>query len=341
MITVLKTTVPKTTVLKTESDRYSAVNIIRWLSPFLLALVILLGGCAPRSSDRVNPVSPEHPIRVVATTSVIADLVRQIGGDLVVVEGLMGPGVDPHLYQASEGDVSAITEAELVFYNGLHLEGKMVEIFEQMEGRGMPVHAVTDGLSDEDLLSSAQFTGNHDPHVWFDPGLWKKAAQAVGTVLSAHAPEQAERFAAATAAYEADLDMLTAWARTSLDAIPEDYRVLVTSHDAFGYFGRAFGLDVHGLQGISTVLEAGTADVRDLAAFVAERRIPSLFLESSISPRGMEAVRAAVRDRGFEVRIGGTLYGDALGGPGTGADTYVGMLRSNVETIVAGLTPAS
>ena len=286
-------------------------------------------------------MSAENPIRVVATTSMIADLARQIGGDLVAIEGLMGPGVDPHLYQASEGDVSALTEAELVFYNGLHLEGKMVEIFEQMEGRGMRFHAVSAGLSNEQLLHSEQFSGSHDPHIWFDPALWAHAAGRVGEVLAELDPDHATVYTASVEAYRVELESLSSWARMALDSVPAEYRVLVTSHDAFGYFGRAFDLDVYGLQGLSTVLEAGTADVRDLAAFVAERQIPSLFLESSISPRGMEAVQAAVSARGFEVRIGGTLYGDALGGPGTGADTYVGMLRSNVETIVAGLTPGS
>lgn len=319
----------------------SAVSAFRSGLPILFLIALISGGCTPGEAGRTAPVSPENPIRVVATTSMIADLVRQIGGDLVTVEGLMGPGVDPHLYQASEGDVSALTEAELVFYNGLHLEGKMVEIFEQMEGRGLAVHAVSQGIPNEDLLHSEQFSGSHDPHIWFDPALWAHAATRVGEVLSAFDPDHAERYAASVTTYRAELDELTGWARTALDAVPAEYRVLVTSHDAFGYFGRAFDLDVHGLQGISTVLEAGAAEVRDLAAFVADRRIPSLFLESSISPRGMEAVRAAVSARGFDVRIGGTLYGDALGGPDSGADTYVGMLRSNVETIVAGLTPAS
>jgi manganese/zinc/iron transport system substrate-binding protein len=318
----------------------SAVSTFRsGLLPILLLL--LINGCAPTETGRTGPVSAEDPIRVVATTSMVADLVREIGGDLVAVEGLMGPGIDPHLYQASEGDVSALTSAEVVFYNGLHLEGKMVEIFEQMEGRGMPVHAVTAGIPNADLLHSEQFTGSHDPHIWFDPSLWAHAATRVGEVLSAVDPDHAERYTASVTTYQAELDDLAGWARAALDVVPTEYRVLVTSHDAFGYFGRAFDLDVHGLQGISTVLEAGTADVRDLAAFVAERQIPALFLESSISPRGMEAVRAAVAARGFDVRIGGTLYGDALGGPGTGADTFVGMLRSNVETIVAGLAPGS
>lgn len=307
----------------------------------MIGLITVATGCSRTASDEAQAFSEEHPIQVVATTSIIADLVRQIGGDLVSVEGLMGPGVDPHLYQASEGDVSALTGADLVFYNGLHLEGKMVEIFEQMEGRRMPVHAVTRGLDEEVLLASTQYSTSHDPHIWFDPALWAHAAQRVGVVLSDRAPEYAERFGNAADEYVVALDSLSAWAQREMAAIPQKNRMLVTSHDAFGYFGRAFDIDVHGLQGISTVLEAGTADVRDLAAFVAARKIPALFLESSISPRGMEAVREAVRARGFEVQIGGTLYGDALGSPGSDSDTYIGMLRSNILTIVAGLAPAS
>ncbi|MDE2996363.1 MAG: zinc ABC transporter substrate-binding protein, partial [Bacteroidota bacterium] len=242
---------------------------------------------------------------------------------------------------ASDGDGSALTRADPVFYNGLHLEGKMVAIFEQMDGRGMPVHAVTRGLEKEALLASTQYSTSHDPHIWFDPALWAHAAKKVGTVLSDRAPEYAERFGNAAAKYVVELDSLIVWAQREMASIPQENRILVTSHDAFGYFGRAFDVDVHGLQGISTVLEAGTADVRDVAAFIAERKIPALFLESSISPRGMEAVREAVRARGFEVQIGGTLYGDALGSLGSDADTYIGMLRSNILTIVAGLAPAS
>jgi len=268
----------------------------------------------------------------------IADLVRVVGGELVQVEGLMGPGIDPHLFKASEGDVASMSNAELVVYNGLHLEGKMVDIFEQMHSSGRAVHAVTDGLGDEDLLSSDYFAGSRDPHIWFDARLWSKAAEGVAGLLSELDPVHSEDYQARALAYQAQLDSLDAWARNELAGIKLESRVLITSHDAFGYFGRAYDLEVRGLQGLSTALEAGTADVRDLADFVAERRIPALFVESSISPRGIEAVREAVQSRGFDVLIGGTLYGDALGEAGSGADSFITMFRSNVETIRDGLS---
>lgn len=304
----------------------------------LIVFVVYVAGCTPSDSSERGPVSADNPLQVVATTSLIADLVDTIGGDLVEVEGLMGPGVDPHLYQASEGDVSAMTRADLIFYNGLHLEGKMVDIFEQMHGRGANVHAVTSGVEEAELISSEQFTGSLDPHIWFDPVLWKRAAMLVGDTLAESDSLHADRYRTAAAAFGTELDSLFAWAVEEMARIPEGNRVLITSHDAFGYFGRAFELDVRGLQGISTALEAGTADVRDLADFVASQRIPAMFVESSISPRGIQAVREAVQSRGFDVRIGGTLYGDALGSPETPEARYVGMLRSNVATIVAGLS---
>jgi len=309
-------------------------------SIWALAILLLLPvGCAP-SPDSATPkvVSSENPFQVVATTSMIADLVKVIGGAYVDVDGLMGPGVDPHLYKASEGDVSAMTDADLVFYNGLHLEGKMVEIFEQMSHLGRKVFAVTSGLAEDELRSSELFVGNHDPHIWFDVSLWMKAAEVVFSVLAENDALHAADYEARKDAYLAELVELDAWVRSEVLRIPLNYRVLVTSHDAFGYFGRAYEMDVKGLQGLSTATEAGTADVQALAQFVADNRIPSMFVESSISPRGIEAVREAVRSRGFEVRIGGTLYGDALGSPGTIAETYVGMVRENVNTIVTELT---
>lgn len=311
----------------------------RPFTPFLIVILVLFwAGCAsPQQSDR-GPVSPENPLRIVATTSLISDLVEQIGGDLVAVEGLMGPGVDPHLYQASEGDVSAMTEADLIFYNGLHLEGKMVDIFEQMHTRGDDVFAVTAGVDESALLASDQFTGSLDPHIWFDPVLWQQAASLVGESLAQADTSHAERYRGQAAAFGQTLNELFAWAEEEMAQIPEGSRVLITSHDAFGYFGRAFRLEVRGLQGISTALEAGTADVRDLADFVASERIPAMFVESSISPRGIQAVREAVQARGFDVQIGGTLYGDALGTPGTPEASYIGMFRSNVTTIVSGLS---
>ena len=300
----------------------------------------LLNGCTPADKKARGPVSPDTPLEIVATTSMIADLVRQVGGDVVSVDGLMGPGVDPHLYQASEGDVAAMTNADIIFYNGLHLEGKMVDIFEQMHTRGLNVHAVTEGIAHEDLISSELFSGSLDPHIWFDPALWQYATHRVGEILASSDSLHASEYRARAEVYADSLSVLFEQSRDILSDISDKNRVLITSHDAFGYFGRAFDLEVRGLQGISTALEAGTADVRELSEFVARNRIPAMFVESSISPRGIEAVREAVRSRGFDVQIGGTLYGDALGSPGSPEDNYMGMFRSNVATIVSGLNPS-
>ncbi|WP_457652146.1 metal ABC transporter solute-binding protein, Zn/Mn family [Rhodocaloribacter sp.] len=305
----------------------------------LLAVLLTAGaGCGQKASrtERSADLS-NRTIHVVATTSMIADLVRNVGGERVSVEGLMGPGVDPHLYKASAGDVSRMAGADLIFYNGLHLEGKMTEIFEQMARRGIPTFAVADGIDPAQYRESALFQGNYDPHVWFDVSLWTDAARYVADVLAERDPAHAGAYAANAEAYLAELEALDAYVRAKASELPEERRVLITSHDAFGYFGRAYGFEVKGLQGISTATEAGAADVQALAELVATRRIPAMFVESSVSPRGIEAVRAAVRARGFEVKIGGTLYGDALGDPGTPEGAYLGMVRYNIDTIVNAL----
>lgn len=306
--------------------------VLSWITVLLVA-----GGCGPvRQSDTRGNIS-ERPVRVVTTTSMIADLVEQVGGDRVETTGLMGPGVDPHLYKASEGDVMRMAGADIIFYNGLHLEGKMTEVFEQMQQRNIPIFAVAEAIDQERLLSSPNFAGNYDPHIWFDVELWQEAVRMVADRLAEFDPVHAARYAASAEDYITRLDSLDAYVREQAIRVPEPQRVLITSHDAFGYFGRAYEFEVRGLQGISTATEAGTADVQELAQFVAERRIPALFIESSVSPRGIEAVREAVRSRGFDVQIGGTLYGDALGDPGTPAGTYTGMVRSNIDTIVSAL----
>ena len=306
----------------------------------VLLLAVLAGtGCRQTGGQDGARDFSGRTIRIVATTSMIADLVRTIGGERVAVDGLMGPGVDPHLYKASEGDVSRMAGADVIFYNGLHLEGKMTEVFEQMAGRAIPTIAIAEGAVPDSLLrESSLFTGNFDPHIWFDVQLWRRAAQYVADELGRLDPAHAATYAANAAAYRQELDALDAYVRAEAARVPEAQRVIVTSHDAFGYFGRAYGFEVAGLQGISTAVEAGTADVQELAEMVASRQIPAMFVESSVSPRGIEAVREAVRARGFEVAIGGTLYGDALGAAGTPAGTYPGMVRHNIDTIVAALT---
>ncbi|HYE95635.1 MAG TPA: zinc ABC transporter substrate-binding protein [Rubricoccaceae bacterium] len=304
---------------------------------FGLGALLALSGCT--NGRQESGELSERTVRVVATTGMIADLARLVGGERVEVTALMGPGVDPHLYRASEGDVGRLTHADVVFYNGLHLEGKMAEVLEQIEAQGIAAQAVADSIPRERLITSALFQGNYDPHVWMDPVLWKGAAYAIAGRLMTLDPTHADGYRARLAATLDSLDALDAWVRGRVAEIPAPQRVLVTAHDAFSYFGRSYGFEVRGLQGISTAAEAGTADVQALARFVAERRIPAMFVESSVPPRAIEAVRAAVRARGFEVRLGGTLYSDALGATGSGADTYAGMIRANVNTLVEALRP--
>ncbi|MBD0347612.1 MAG: zinc ABC transporter substrate-binding protein [Thermoleophilia bacterium] len=297
---------------------------------------LALAGCGQQVVGEIDPSIGERRIRVVATTGMVSDAVEHVGGDRVDVQGLMGPGVDPHLYKASEGDVIRLAEADVVFYNGLHLEAKLADVFERMGGR-VRTAAVTDGIPRSRLIASAAFGAAYDPHVWFDVRLWMGGVREVRDTLAELDPASAGAYRRNARAYLAELAQLDRYVRDRVAEVPPGRRVIITAHDAFNYFGRAYGFEVRGLQGISTVSEAGTRDVRELADFVAARRIPALFVESSVSPRTIEAVREAVRARGFDVSIGGSLFSDALGDPDTPAGEYAGMVRHNVDTIVAGL----
>jgi manganese/zinc/iron transport system substrate-binding protein len=292
------------------------------LAVFLVALLAI--GCGGASG-----AEEDGRLRVTTTTTMITDLVRQVGGERVEVTGLMGPGVDPHLYKASQGDVEALLEADAVFYNGLFLEGQMGEILERA-GQQVPTVRVTRGIPEGDLLESVAYEGQADPHVWFDATLWRATVDPVVEQLSELDPEGAED-------YEREIDELHSFVEAEISSIPEERRVLVTAHDAFRYFGRQYGMEVRGLQGISTEAEAGAGDVRELADFLAENEIPAIFVESSVPRRNVEAVQAACRDRGWDLEIGGTLYSDAGGDAGTEAETYAGMFRANVETITEAL----
>lgn len=306
----------------------------------ILILLLFSAACRP-VSERSEPLEiSDRPIDIVATTNIVADLVREIGGERVEVTALMGPGVDPHLYRASEGDVQAMVQADVIFYNGLHLEGKMTDIFEQMKERGMRAIAVAEGgLTEDQLIESEQYAGNYDPHVWFDVALWMDVARFVEEKLAALDSAHAAGYHERAEAYLAELDSLDAYVTRRAQQVPEEKRVLITSHDAFSYFGRAYEFDVRGLQGISTASEAGAADVMQLADLVVEHRIPALFVETSVSPQGIEAVREAVQAQGFGVELGGLLYGDALGNPGTPEGSYEGAVRHNIDTIVNVLRP--
>ncbi len=309
---------------------------LQLMASFVL-IAILLAGCAGASAQAGAQDLSGRAIQVVATTSMITDLVRNVGGERVSVTGLMGPGVDPHLYKASEGDLRALEQADLIFYNGLHLEANLARILDGMKEGGKAV-AVSD-LIDRSLLSTPpQFGGNYDPHIWFDVTLWKKAVEKVRDALAEKDPSSAAVYRANAGRYLQQLDELDAYVRAQAEKLPPERRVLITAHDAFHYFGKAYGFEVRGLQGISTAAEASTADVQALASFIAEKRIPAVFVESSVPQRNIEAVQAAVRAKGFEVKIGGQLFSDAMGSPGTPEGTYIGMVRYNINTIVTALS---
>ncbi len=294
----------------------------------LLLAIIIITSCKNDNPSNGN-------LNVVTTTTMITDLVKNIGGDLITVQGLMGSGVDPHLYKASEGDVTKLVNADIIFFNGLHLEGKLVEIFEKMTAK-TPV-ALAEELDKTTLIGSDYFTSNYDPHVWFNINYFKQFADKVTLVLSEKDPKNASKYAENKKVYLTKLDALQSKIHSKIETLPKDKRILVTAHDAFNYFGKNYGFEVVGLQGLSTATEAGVQDVQKLAAFIIEKRVKAIFVESSVPKRTIEALQAAVKSKGHEVTIGGTLYSDALGNAGTIEGTYIGMFEYNVNTIVEAL----
>lgn len=297
----------------------------------LIILAALLAACTPP-----EPAEASGKLEVVTTVGMIEDVAENVGGPHVRVTGLMGPGVDPHLYKASEGDVRRLYRADVIFYGGLHLEARMAEVLEEM-GERTRVVAVSEAIPKDSLTSPPEFQGAYDPHVWFDVRLWMMTVPRVAETLAQADPAHAAEYRANAERYLGELRALDDYVRAQAARVPAERRVLVTAHDAFNYFGRAYGFQVRGLQGISTASEAGTADVQELADFIARRRIPAVFVESSIPRRNVEAVQEAVAARGWRVRIGGELFSDALGTAGTQEGTYVGMVRHNIDTIVGAL----
>ena len=306
----------------------------------LYALIIPLALALAACGGAAEAEDADDRLRVVTTTGQIAATVNRVGGEHVSVTSLMGPGTDPHLYKASARDVEKLRAADVVFFNGLFLEAQMEEIMEQMAER-QTVVAVSAGIDPAELLPSANYADEFDPHIWFDVTLWMQTVEQVRDTLIEADPANAAGYEANAAAYLAELAELHAYVQARAAVVPDEQRVLVTAHDAFNYFGRAYGFEVLGLQGISTAAEAGTGDVQDLADFIAERRIPAVCIESSVPVRNVEAVQAAVRDRGFDVTIGGSLFSDAMGDTGTPEGTYVGMVRYNIDTIVTALNSES
>ncbi|HSI35685.1 MAG TPA: zinc ABC transporter substrate-binding protein [Tepidisphaeraceae bacterium] len=303
----------------------------------LLIIPALLAAC----DSKPGAVSASGKPKVVATTTMIGDLVAQIGGDKVDLTVVMPAGTDPHTYKPKTKDLGDIAGASRVFYNGLHLEGKMVELFEEkMKGKAI---AVTSGLDHgKDLIPWKDGdAGAHDPHVWFDVTLWARAGQLVKDTLVKDDPANAAHYEQRYTAFAARMDALDKYVKDAVASIAAERRVLITSHDAFSYFGRRYGVDVRGLQGISTETEAGLSNVREAVQFIVARKIPAIFVESSVNPQTINRVQADCKAAGWDVKIGGELYSDAMGAPGEHAgyavETYDGMVRYNTDLLVKGL----
>ncbi|GAA4105965.1 zinc ABC transporter substrate-binding protein [Aquimarina addita] len=297
----------------------------------ILSMILILFSCKKEVKD------PNQKLNVVTTTSMITDLVKNIGGDLITVEGLMGSGVDPHLYKASEGDVGKLVQADVIFYNGLHLEGKLVEVFENMSNQQTKTIAIGEALDKNTLIGSDYFASNYDPHIWFSTENWIKVATFTIQKLQELDPKNADAFASNGSKYLEKLHKLEATLTAKIQSLPKEKRILVTAHDAFSYFGKQYDFEVVGLQGLSTATEAGVQDVRQLANFIIEKKVKAIFVETSVPKRTIEALEAAVKSKDHNVTIGGTLFSDALGTSGTNEGTYIGMFEYNVNTIVNAL----
>lgn len=311
---------------------------MQWLTKLLIFTIALslLTFTLPAQTQVAAQGISGRKIKVVATVGMIGDLAKIIGGERVEVKSLMGPGVDPHLYRATAGDLQTLNQADIIFYNGLNLEGKMADVFEQL-GRRRPTVAIAAGTPKEKLLTEADNANATDPHVWFDVTLWAGAATVIEKELAKLDSASAAGFADRNKALQAKLTQLDSYVGQAFQSVPEAQRVLITAHDAFNYYGKRYKLEVEGLQGISTEAEAGADDVRKLAEKIADRKIPAIFVESSVPRRNIEAVQEAVKSRGWNVKIGGQLFSDALGDEGTPEGTYIGMVLHNTVTIVAAL----
>jgi manganese/zinc/iron transport system substrate-binding protein len=277
-----------------------------------------------------------EPIRIACTIGMITDAAREVGGERVSVTGIMGEGVDPHQYKASPGDVRLLSDSDLILYCGLNLEGRMADALVKL-ARKKSVVAISEGVDEALLREPPEFAGHYDPHIWFDVLLWMKAVERTRDAIIERDPAGADAYRASAEGYLRELGELHEWCKARIATIPESSRVLVTAHDAFGYFGRAYGLEVMAIQGISTDSEASLKDVNALVDTIVSRRIPAVFVESSVPRKTIDALIEGCRARGHEVRIGGELFSDAMGREGTPEGTYIGMVRHNVTCIVSAL----
>ncbi len=300
-----------------------------------LKKILLIGLCLLLISGCSRSKHVEGKINIVATTTMLTDLVSQIGKDHVSLTGLMGPGIDPHLYQASAGNVIDMQNADIVVYNGVHLEGKMSEIFDELSKVNKTTIKLEDGLNQSALIHVDEET--LDPHIWFDVKNWEDGARYVAQQLSAYDPENAADYAQNAQDYLKQLEELDTYVRTRAEELPSSQRYLVTAHDAFNYFARAYGFEVVAIQGISTSSEASTTNIRHLADLIVEKKIKAIFVESSVPTKTIQSLKDAVSSRGFNVEIGGSLYSDSLGDKQSNTETYIKTVKANIDTIVDAL----
>lgn len=301
------------------------VSILLILLPFF----VIVSSC---KSDRTTKVDGK-PL-IVCTTGMLGDALQNLLGDQATVVSLMGPGVDPHLYKATQGDLAKLQDADLIIYNGLYLEGKMAEVMQKLS-RQKTIIAAAELLPDDKIRYTVDNVT--DPHIWFDVALWADMIQLLIPALEGTNLFQAEALRQNGDQFIQELRELDKWTATKINTIPSDKRVLVTAHDAFQYFGLAYDIEVYGLQGLSTLSEFGLRDVSDLVSFLVERQISSIYVESSVSDKAINAVVEGCRAEDHNVKIGGSLFSDAMGEAGTEKGTYIGMVKHNVSIIVAGL----
>ena len=300
------------------------------------AAILGVGALTARPAG-AQQAARREPLTVLTTIGMIGDVVKEIGGDRIRVETLMGAGVDPHLYKATRADVARMLRADVIFYNGLALEGKMSDAIIRVARSGKPVYAVTELLPEDQLIEPEGADGLYDPHVWMDPRTWSRAAELIADRLIAHDREGAAVFRANLATLQAKMGELDGYAERAIASIPERQRVLVTAHDAFNYFARRYSIEVLGIQGLSTESEAGVRRIQELVGVLVDRQVPAVFVESSVSDRNVQALVEGARAGGHRVAIGGELFSDAMGQPGSYEGTYIGMIDHNVTSIALAL----
>lgn len=307
---------------------------------WLMIGLLVTAGCGDSAAN--NPTTKAEPKtghvpRIVCTVGMVTDIVREVVGDRAEVIGLLSEGVDPHLYKPTREDTQQLSNADIIFYGGLMLEGRMEESLKHLREKGKVVEGVAESLDKATLRKPAEFEGHFDPHVWMDVTLWSQCVDAVAKTMQEFDSAHAAEFTSRAEAYKQRLKKLDDYVRTSIATIPEQQRVLVTAHDAFGYFARAYGMEVKSVQGISTESEAGVADVNALVDFLVEQKIAAIFVESSVSEKNLQAVREGAAKRGWTVKVGGELFSDAMGATGTYEGTYIGMIDHNATTIARAL----